>query len=122
MSSGSLVDDDPLGLEAWLLVDLEIGGRRARWVAVDEVSVEGDGLLSRVRAGVSDASRTKVWLFCCVESKSSSSSSSKIAERGSLTSSSLSSGEDASSSVDFWLPCPDLLALRPDFVLDCGSG
>lgn len=88
---------------------------------MEEVSVDGEGLRSRVKAGVSEeASRASRPFPGCAESDSrSSSSSSRIAGSRSFASSSCCSGEEPSSAEDDF---PDLDPLRPVFWLDERSG
>lgn len=54
--------DDTVGLTAWLLDFRESGGRSTDSIIVDEVSVKGEGLRSKVKDGVSDGSR-RSWPF-----------------------------------------------------------
>jgi len=57
----ALLDDD-VGPPAGLLDFRENGGRSTDFVIVDEVSVKGEGLRSKVKDGVSDGSR-RSWPF-----------------------------------------------------------
>lgn len=54
--------DDAVGPAAWLLDFRESDGRSIGFVIVDDVSVEGEGLRSRVNDGVSDGSR-RSWVL-----------------------------------------------------------
>jgi hypothetical protein len=52
----ALLEDD-FGPATWLLDFRESGGRSTDFGIVDEVSVNGEGLRSKVKDGVSDGSR-----------------------------------------------------------------